>query len=169
MVFSSQSVPYRGTLLIRKSAPLGSYSRTMPGALWWPLGGGMLLMSEVHLKVRMLSRAGRLLAQPIIHSRRFGCTSEASASWERGGPLLKFLFAAGSTVGLCATNQLLVCRYSTDFCVCRSTATCRSHCQTTASASPSRSPPPSPRKRYQQAVFEEATVRGPDTNFLTRR
>ena len=27
--------PYRGTSLIRSSAPLGPYSRTMPRALWW--------------------------------------------------------------------------------------------------------------------------------------
>ena len=26
---------YRGTSLIRNSAPLGPYSRTMPRALWW--------------------------------------------------------------------------------------------------------------------------------------
>ena len=26
---------YRGTMLMRNSAPLGTYSRTMPGALWW--------------------------------------------------------------------------------------------------------------------------------------
>ena len=26
----------RGTSLIRNSAPLGPYSRTMPRALWWP-------------------------------------------------------------------------------------------------------------------------------------
>jgi len=28
--------PYRGTSLIRNSAPLGSYSRPVPRALWWP-------------------------------------------------------------------------------------------------------------------------------------
>jgi hypothetical protein len=26
---------YRGTSLIRKSLPLGPYSRTLPGTLWW--------------------------------------------------------------------------------------------------------------------------------------
>jgi hypothetical protein len=31
---------YRGTSLIRNSAPLGPYSRTMPRALWWSYGGG---------------------------------------------------------------------------------------------------------------------------------
>ena len=66
--------PYilQGYLAHKKLRPLGPYSRTMPGALWWPLGGGMLLMIEVPLKVRMLSRAGRLTAQPIIHLRLFG-------------------------------------------------------------------------------------------------
>ena len=39
--------PYRGTSLIRKRAPLGHYSRTMPRALWWSQGGGRFLMSEV--------------------------------------------------------------------------------------------------------------------------
>jgi len=29
------AVPYRGTSLIRNSAPLGPYSRNMSGALWW--------------------------------------------------------------------------------------------------------------------------------------
>jgi len=37
----------RGISLIRNSAPLGPYRRTMPRALWWPLGGGLFLMSEV--------------------------------------------------------------------------------------------------------------------------
>jgi len=41
--------PYRGTSLIRNSAPLGTFSRNMPRALWWPLGGGLFLMSEVPL------------------------------------------------------------------------------------------------------------------------
>jgi len=40
---------YRGTSLIGNSAPLGPYSRTMPGALWKPEGGGLFLMSEVPL------------------------------------------------------------------------------------------------------------------------
>ena len=30
---------YRATLLIRNSAPLGPYSRTMPRVLWKPQGG----------------------------------------------------------------------------------------------------------------------------------
>ena len=42
-------LPYRGTSLIRNSAPLGPYSRTMPRALWWSYGGGRFLMSEVPL------------------------------------------------------------------------------------------------------------------------
>ena len=37
------------TSLIRNRAPLGSYSRTMPRALWWPYGGLLFLMSEVSL------------------------------------------------------------------------------------------------------------------------
>ena len=40
---------YRGTSLIRNSNPLGPYSRTMPRALWRPLGEGLFLMSEVHV------------------------------------------------------------------------------------------------------------------------
>ena len=34
---------YRGTSLIRNSPSLGPYSRTMPRALWWSLGGGLFL------------------------------------------------------------------------------------------------------------------------------
>jgi len=40
---------YRSTSLIRNSAPLGSYRRTMPWALWWPLEGWLFLMSEAPL------------------------------------------------------------------------------------------------------------------------
>jgi len=40
---------YRGTSLIRNSALLGPYSRTMHRALWWVLGGGRFLMIEVPL------------------------------------------------------------------------------------------------------------------------
>ena len=39
----------RGTLLMRNRPPLGSYSRTMPRAPWWPWGGGQFLVSEVPL------------------------------------------------------------------------------------------------------------------------
>ena len=42
-------VAYRGTSLIRDSAPLGPYSRTVPRALRWSQGGGQFLMSEVPL------------------------------------------------------------------------------------------------------------------------
>ena len=38
---------YRGTWLIRKNAPLGPYSRTMPRTLWWPKLMMLFLMSEV--------------------------------------------------------------------------------------------------------------------------
>jgi hypothetical protein len=31
---------YRGTSLIKTRTPLEPYSRHMPRALWWPLGGG---------------------------------------------------------------------------------------------------------------------------------
>ena len=40
---------YRGTSLIRNSAPLELYRRKMPRNLWWSLGGGLSLMSEVPL------------------------------------------------------------------------------------------------------------------------
>ena len=40
---------YRGTSLIRKRLPLGPYSRPIPRALWWSMGGGLFLMSEVPL------------------------------------------------------------------------------------------------------------------------
>ena len=44
---SASAVDYRGTPLIRNSAPLGPYSRTLHRALWWPWGRGLFLMSEV--------------------------------------------------------------------------------------------------------------------------
>ena len=34
-----EGLGYRGTSLIRNSAPVGPYSRTMPRALWWFQGG----------------------------------------------------------------------------------------------------------------------------------
>ena len=34
---------FRGTSLIGNSAPLGPYSRTMPRAVWKPVGGGFFL------------------------------------------------------------------------------------------------------------------------------
>ena len=37
---------YRGTSMIRSSAPLGPYSRTTPRALWWPWVGGLFLMGS---------------------------------------------------------------------------------------------------------------------------
>ena len=40
---------YTGTSLIRNSAPLGTYSRKMPRALWRPEGVGLFFMSEVSL------------------------------------------------------------------------------------------------------------------------
>ena len=43
-------VPYRGTSLIRKRPPLGSYSEPMPRSLRWSLGSGRFLMSEVPLE-----------------------------------------------------------------------------------------------------------------------
>ena len=50
---------YRGTSHIRNSAPLGSYCRTMPRALWWSSGGGLFLMSEEVLYMRLLERVER--------------------------------------------------------------------------------------------------------------
>ena len=35
LAHSLRSQHYRGTSIIRNSAPLGPYSRNMPKALWW--------------------------------------------------------------------------------------------------------------------------------------
>ena len=43
------ALAYRGTSLIRNSAPLGPYSRIMPRTLGWSWGGGLFLMSEAPL------------------------------------------------------------------------------------------------------------------------
>ena len=40
---------YRGSRLIRNSAPFGPCSENMPGALWLSLWGGLFPMSEVTL------------------------------------------------------------------------------------------------------------------------
>jgi hypothetical protein len=42
----TSAVQYRGTSLLRNSAPLAPYSRTMARALWWSWGGVLILMSE---------------------------------------------------------------------------------------------------------------------------
>ena len=53
-------VPYKGTSLIRNSAPLGPYRRNMPRALWWSCGGGgVFLTSEVPLHPHTSNRLGR--------------------------------------------------------------------------------------------------------------
>ena len=54
---------HRGTSLIRNSAPLGSYSRTMSRTLWWPYGGLLFPMSEVtlyHRRLEDLSTYGKV-------------------------------------------------------------------------------------------------------------
>ena len=43
---------YRGTSLIRKHPPLGTYSRPMPRAIWGSWRDGLFLMSEVPLYLR---------------------------------------------------------------------------------------------------------------------
>ena len=54
------TVPYRGTSLIRKRLALGTYSRTLPVALWWSLGCvGRFLMSEVPMYPSTVVRAGK--------------------------------------------------------------------------------------------------------------
>jgi len=40
---------YRGTSLVRNSAPLGPYSKNEPRALWWSQGRRLLLRREVSL------------------------------------------------------------------------------------------------------------------------
>jgi hypothetical protein len=47
----------RGTSLMRNSAPLEPYSRTMPRALWQSWGGGRFLISEVTLYDAMANPA----------------------------------------------------------------------------------------------------------------
>ena len=46
-VHGPASPAYRGTLLIRDSAPLGPYCRPMPRVLGRSQGGGLFLMCEV--------------------------------------------------------------------------------------------------------------------------
>jgi len=72
---------YRGTSLIRNSAPLGPCSGTMPRALWWPQGGGLFRMSEVPL-FRHRRRALRARAFLCRHRRPFVGVSQA-CSWSR--------------------------------------------------------------------------------------
>ena len=42
-------LPYMGASLLRNIPPVGPYSRTMSRALWNPLRGGLLRMSEAPL------------------------------------------------------------------------------------------------------------------------
>ena len=51
------SVVYMMTSLIRNSAPLGPYSRTKHGPLWWPCGDGSMRSSSVSL-LRWCKNAG---------------------------------------------------------------------------------------------------------------
>ena len=52
LLHSAADGPYRSTSLIRNSAPIGPYSRTMPRALWWSLAEVLFLRSEVPLYMR---------------------------------------------------------------------------------------------------------------------
>ena len=38
---------------LERIGSLGLYSKTLPRALWWPDGGGLFLMSKVHLSITM--------------------------------------------------------------------------------------------------------------------
>jgi len=55
------TVWYRGTSLIRNSAPQGPYSRNMHRVLWWSWGGELFRMREVPLYMR--SKASTCLVQ----------------------------------------------------------------------------------------------------------
>jgi hypothetical protein len=55
---------YRGTSLIRNSDPLEPYSKNMLEALWWSLGGGLFLMSEVPLYQFVILGAKQSPGQP---------------------------------------------------------------------------------------------------------
>jgi hypothetical protein len=49
---------YRGTSLIKNNPLLGHCSRTMTRAIWWPLGVGVLPMSEVSLWTPLAGSSG---------------------------------------------------------------------------------------------------------------
>ena len=46
---ADECVVYRGTSLIKNSAPLGPYSMNVPRALWWFQREGLFVISEVPL------------------------------------------------------------------------------------------------------------------------
>ena len=54
---------YMGTSLIRNLLPQEPYSRSIPRAIWWSLGGGLFLMSEVPVG---LGAMGYGLGPPIL-------------------------------------------------------------------------------------------------------
>ena len=61
---------YRGTLLIRNSAPLGPYSRNMPRALWWPYRGRALSYERgTPVAKRVQERPSRLCTPALRFSR----------------------------------------------------------------------------------------------------
>ena len=70
------AVCYRGTSPIRNSAPLGPYHRTMPRALWKPLGGGAVSYERGDPVAR--AREGRL---------RNGARLLQSRTWQETMPL----------------------------------------------------------------------------------
>ena len=81
------SGPYRGTSLIRNSALLGPYGRTMHRALRWVLEGGRFRMSEVTLYSRQYRRGrggckitSASFPAPSVPKSRSGANSESISS-----------------------------------------------------------------------------------------
>ena len=74
---------YRGTSLIRNSALLGPYSRTLHRALWWVLGGGSLSYERgspcILLEEDLAARSTRWSTTERISTECFA----ARASWGR--------------------------------------------------------------------------------------
>ena len=78
----TDSVGYRGTSLIRSSAPLGPYSGTIPRVRWGSLGRGLFLLSEIPLYLHphrgvpraSVFRGGHIIPETDLSGGVEGCT-----------------------------------------------------------------------------------------------
>ena len=68
-VFGAVLETLPGYLVYKKPPPPGPYSRPMPGALWWSMGGWRFLMSEVPLYKSRRAQGARVCVCSRRHTR----------------------------------------------------------------------------------------------------
>ena len=99
---ASVLLQYRGTSLIRNTICLGSYRRSMPGALWWSGGGGGYFLwarypcthSTVYTQQRVLTAPCAVCTGCLQYSN-----SQAKSGLGRAGPARRVGTVAADSMG----------------------------------------------------------------------